>query len=135
MASRVAAFTAALLLTFGYSAAHDPASAVPAFARQTGQPCASCHTALPQLTPFGRRFKLGGYTLQGGDVWRELPQLSVLLLPSFTHNAVALSAIPSPNGGFTDTNNWVTLPQQASLIYGEQDLRQCRRLYPVEQRQ
>ena len=42
------------------------ADAIPSFARQTGQPCASCHTAFPQLTPFGRRFKLGGYTLGGG---------------------------------------------------------------------
>jgi len=90
---------------------------VPAFARQTGQPCASCHTALPQLTPFGRRFKLGGYTMQGGDVWRELPQLSVLLQPTFTHNNTPLSAIPSPNGGFMNTNNWLDLPQTASLFY------------------
>lgn len=93
------------------------ASALPAFARQTGQPCASCHTALPQLTPFGRRFKLGGYTMQGGDVWRDVPQLAVLLQPSFTHNATSLSSIPSPNGGFTNTNNWLDLPQQASLFY------------------
>jgi hypothetical protein len=43
----------------------QPASAIPSFARQTGQPCASCHSAFPQLTPFGRRFKLNGYTLGG----------------------------------------------------------------------
>ena len=89
LASRKRTFAAAPLLTLGRSAAHDPASALPAFARQTGQPCASCHTALPQLTPFGRRFKLGSYTMQGGDVWREVPQLAVLLQPSFTHNATS----------------------------------------------
>ena len=44
------------------------ASAVPSFARQTGQPCATCHTAFPELTPFGRRFKLNGYTL---SLWSE----------------------------------------------------------------
>jgi hypothetical protein len=43
----------------------QPASALPSFARQTGQPCASCHSGFPQLTPFGRRFKLNGYTLGG----------------------------------------------------------------------
>jgi hypothetical protein len=43
----------------------QPVSALPSFARQTGQPCASCHNGFPQLTPFGRRFKLGGYTLGG----------------------------------------------------------------------
>ena len=43
-----------------------PAEALPSFARQTGQPCGKCHTDFPGLTPFGRRFKLGGYTLGGG---------------------------------------------------------------------
>ena len=38
--------------------------ALPGYARQTGQPCAACHTAFPELTPFGRRFKIGGYTLR-----------------------------------------------------------------------
>ena len=41
------------------------ASAVPSFARQTGQPCATCHTAFPELTPYGRQFKLMGYTAGG----------------------------------------------------------------------
>jgi hypothetical protein len=44
-----------------------PAAALPSFARQTGQPCGKCHTDYPALTPFGRRFKLGGYTLGGGE--------------------------------------------------------------------
>jgi hypothetical protein len=35
----------------------------PLFARQTSLQCASCHTIYPELTPFGRKFKLGGYTL------------------------------------------------------------------------
>ena len=45
----------------------NPAYALPSFARQTGQPCGACHTDFPGLTPFGRQFKLGGYTLGGGD--------------------------------------------------------------------
>lgn len=40
-----------------------PAHAVPSFARQTGQACGSCHTVFPELTAFGRQFKLRGYTL------------------------------------------------------------------------
>jgi len=47
-------------------ATNDPARALPSFARQTGQPCGACHTDFPALTPFGREFKLGGYTLGGG---------------------------------------------------------------------
>src|SRR5205823_7803885 len=36
---------------------------VPSFSRQTGLACAACHYQFPQLTPFGRLFKLNGYTL------------------------------------------------------------------------
>jgi hypothetical protein len=40
------------------------AKAVPAFAVQTGQPCQICHVGGfgPQLTAYGRKFKLEGYT-------------------------------------------------------------------------
>jgi len=40
------------------------AHALPSFARQTGQKCAACHVSgsWPQLTPWGRFFKLSGYT-------------------------------------------------------------------------
>jgi hypothetical protein len=43
------------------------AQALPSFARQTGQPCGTCHTDYPALTPFGRRFKLLGYTVGSGQ--------------------------------------------------------------------
>jgi hypothetical protein len=36
---------------------------VPIFGRQTGMECSACHTIFPQLTPFGREFKLGGYVI------------------------------------------------------------------------
>ncbi len=39
------------------------AVSLPLYARQTGQPCATCHTAFLELTPFARRFKLGGYKI------------------------------------------------------------------------
>lgn len=44
------------------------ARALPSFARQTGQECAACHVGAfgPQLTPFGMRFKINGYTLTDG---------------------------------------------------------------------
>ena len=37
--------------------------AVPAYARQTGQACVACHVSFPELTPYGRMFKLSGYTI------------------------------------------------------------------------
>jgi hypothetical protein len=59
------AFVAVLagFLTIGFA---PPAKALPSFARQTGQPCGTCHTNFPGLTPYGRRFKLLGYTTGGG---------------------------------------------------------------------
>ncbi len=40
-----------------------PAHAVPSYARQTGQNCVACHVSFPELTPYGRWFKLSGYTI------------------------------------------------------------------------
>lgn len=41
------------------------AQAVPSFNRQTGQNCVACHAGgqFPELTPYGRLFKLTGYTI------------------------------------------------------------------------
>jgi hypothetical protein len=46
------------------------AQALPAFARQTGQNCVSCHAGgqFPELTPYGRMFKLTGYTIGSRNV-------------------------------------------------------------------
>lgn len=41
----------------------SPAQAVPSYARQTGQECIACHVSFPELTPYGRYFKLTGYTI------------------------------------------------------------------------
>lgn len=88
------------------------AVALPLYARQTGQPCATCHTAFLELTPFGRRFKLGGYTLDGGD-WKG-PPFAVMLQPTFTNTQA-----PQPGGaapGF-GVNNDLAM-QQISLFTG-----------------
>jgi hypothetical protein len=51
-------------LVRAYVAAHSMVShAVPSFARQTGMACSACHYQFLTLTPFGRKFKLNGYTL------------------------------------------------------------------------
>ena len=49
------------------------ALATPSFARQTGKPCSTCHTVIPQLTPFGREFKLSGYALSGAGEDAKTP--------------------------------------------------------------
>ena len=38
-------------------------SSLPSYARQTGLACSACHYQFLMLTPFGRKFKLNGYTL------------------------------------------------------------------------
>lgn len=88
------------------------AHAVPSFARQTQLPCSSCHVGSfgPQLTPFGRQFKLMGYTLKTGDSV-NVP-LSAMLVESFTHTQKAQSDIPAK--GFSRNNN--TELQQASVF-------------------
>lgn len=62
------------------------ADAVPAFAIQTGRPCSACHIGGfgPQLTPFGREFKLGGYTLRTNTF--NLP-VSAMAVMSYDHTA------------------------------------------------
>jgi hypothetical protein len=60
------------------------AHAVPSFARQTGQNCVTCHAGgqFPELTPFGRLFKLTGYTIGTHGV-----PLSVMGVGSFTKSS------------------------------------------------
>jgi len=91
------------------------AHAIPSFARQTGLACSACHVIFPELTAFGRSFKLHGYTMT--DVTREqspelqedyYPPLSAMLL-------VSLTALDTEVPG---TQNWsVALPDQLSLFY------------------
>src|ERR1700686_410203 len=49
-----------LLLVAGMAGRPGP---VPSYARQTGQECIACHVSFPELTPYGRYFKLTGYTI------------------------------------------------------------------------
>ena len=56
----VLGLAALLVLTSGWI---ESANAVPSYARQTGQECIACHVSFPELTPYGRYFKLTGYTI------------------------------------------------------------------------
>ncbi len=105
------------------------ATAVPAYARQTGQPCATCHTAFPELTPFGRQFKLMGYTQGGtrcndGSAKSDETQvpLAVMAWPgTMTHvkNNDNYSQLGAPAGGFNLSNDaWI--PGQFSLFVAGQ---------------
>ncbi len=102
--------------------------AVPSFARQTGMTCAACHTVFPELTPFGREFKLNGYVLDnikqitGIDIdshqtlaLNSIPPISMMVQISYTHTSTALpdSALP----GALAKDGEVLFPDQASFFY------------------
>ena len=91
-----------------------PAQALPAYARQTGQPCAACHTAFPELTPFGRRFKIGGYTLRGGD-WNG-PPLSAFFMAGFTHTNSPQDTAPASG---LHTNDNLVWQQVSGFVAGQ----------------
>jgi len=78
------------------------AQALPSFARQTGQQCAACHNGFPELTPYGRQFKINGYTFSNGDA-PTFP-LAALIISSFTHTAEPADAPPAP--GTTRNDNY-----------------------------
>lgn len=65
--------TSSLVLLVFIVSVYPDTHALPSYAPQTGQRCSSCHVGgnWPQLTPWGRFFKLSGYTagksLFGGE--------------------------------------------------------------------
>jgi len=105
--------TAVMLGLLGVLATSGPVAALPSYARQTGQECAACHNGFPELTPYGRLFKLNGYTFAGGT--SNLPALAVMLVPSFTHTQAAQQ--PGAAEHFGPNNNIAPI-QSGSLFYG-----------------
>ena len=105
LTSAAAAVLLAAFFTIGYA---PPAEALPSYARQTGQPCGTCHTDFAGLTPYGRRFKIGAYTLGGGQYRTTLfptddtannqktwvPPISMMAIAGFTNTQAALPRRP-----------------------------------------
>jgi hypothetical protein len=98
---------AILLATLSQSAA-----AIPLFARQTGQNCVACHAGgqFPELTPYGRLFKLTGYTV--GE--RTLPVSAMAVL---TYSKVANTSKTTEPAADFQKNGSLILPT-ASLFLG-----------------
>jgi len=113
-------------LTIGLA---SPAQALPSFARQTGQPCGSCHTDFAGLTPYGRRFKIGGYTFGGGAYRTTLfpssddsaestkkewvPPISMMSIVGFTNTQASQAPPTTP---YSTNNNTVVSP--VSFFWG-----------------
>jgi hypothetical protein len=104
------------------------AHAVPSYSRQTGLACNSCHYTPPELTPFGRKFKLEGYTFatksevnddKGSDKDKSKKDhnSTLNLLEAFPLSVVfdtSFSATKSPQPG-TQNGNF-EFPQAVSLF-------------------
>jgi hypothetical protein len=88
-----------------------PAQALPSYARQTGQECAACHNGYPELSPYGRLFKLNGYTFTGGNL--DVPPIAAMAIPTFTHTATGQPGGAAPNFGPNDNFAYT-----GSLFYG-----------------
>jgi len=95
--------------------AATPAAAVPSFAEQTGEPCTACHVGGfgPQLTPFGRTFKLEGYTMRAGSAFTN--PVSAMAVASYVNTASDQPSPPAPHYG---VNNNVTVDQVSAFVAG-----------------
>jgi hypothetical protein len=106
-----------------------PASATPGFARQSGLACEACHTVFPELTPFGRLFKLNGYVFSNVKQLQDIntQNQSTLALGEFPPISVQLQAsntslghsVPDQGVGVNDLSqkNSTQFPQALSLFY------------------
>lgn len=116
--SRSGATTLALgaLAVGGWLAGASPALAVPAFAVQTSQPCSSCHVGGfgPQLTQFGREFKMNGYTMRAVGQWDVAP-VSMMAVASYIRTQRDQSSAPAPH---YSTNDNLTLDQASFFLAG-----------------
>ena len=104
------------------------AQAVPSFARQTGMSCAMCHTVFPQLTPYGRMFKLQGYTTAAGMFNAASEQHSNLsedtmaplaAMLQVSYSSMKKGQAPDSNGNQNTKSpgSYVEMPQQFSFFY------------------
>ena len=95
-----------------------PAWAVPSFARQTGLSCNVCHYDPPELTAFGRAFKLNGYTLVSNKEKHTIGNgKSLQLLNNLPLAVMMLVSDTAVKTKIPDTqNNTLQFPAQLSLF-------------------
>lgn len=112
----ITALMGAMLLGFTPNA-----HAVPSYARQTGLACAACHTTYPELTSFGRMFKLNGYTVTGmqqiqSEPTTGMPGLKINQVPPLSA-MLQLSTTSIAKRPANTQNDSVGFPQEASLFF------------------
>ena len=101
------------------------ASAIPAFARQTGMACNACHQQhYPVLNGFGQAFKAAGYTMMGAQGKVEGEHLSIpdtlnaaLLLKARYQKTNGVDPVGTISGTTTNGGQW-QIPDEFSLFFG-----------------
>lgn len=95
------------------------AEAVPAFARQTGMACNSCHFQhFPSLNAFGRAFKAGGYTMVGGQ---SLVEGDLLSIPTTLNMSLVTKLMYQKRSGYDENElnkGVLAFPDEAALLIG-----------------
>jgi hypothetical protein len=94
------------------------ANAVPSFARQTGLSCNVCHSNPPELTAFGRNFKLKGYVLTDMTATDRIGNTRDLLLSKYIPISVMV-LLSNTTAQVTQPgtqNNSAGFPQQLSIF-------------------
>jgi hypothetical protein len=109
-----------MVMPAGMYAAVAAARGIPSFSRQTGLACSACHYQFPQLTPFGRLFKLNGYSLFGVKPIVETDTtkgVGLKLIPFPPLSLMWMSSATSLAKKLPGTQNDATeFPQQFSLF-------------------
>ncbi|MBU1215573.1 MAG: hypothetical protein KKF58_00795 [Gammaproteobacteria bacterium] len=99
------------------------ASAIPAFARQTGMACSACHAQhFPILNGFGRAFKAAGFTMMGAQEKVEGEHLSLPAVLNFgqllkVRYQKTSGTAGTPSGVDTNGGQW-QFPDEYALFVG-----------------
>jgi hypothetical protein len=99
------------------------ASAIPAFARQTGMACSACHAQhFPVLNGFGRSFKAAGFTMMGSQNKVEGEHLSIPESMNFgqllkVRYQKTSGTAGTPSGVDTNGGQW-QFPDEYALFVG-----------------
>ena len=99
------------------------ALAVPSFARQTGMSCTACHTVFPELTAFGRTFKLDAYTFSTRSSSQlYVPPVAAMFQASATaldkNDGILKNGVAPFDNSEDSAVDKYNFPQQASVFYG-----------------
>ncbi len=116
LAYRLVSSLALLVLV---SAVCPKAQALPSFTRQTGLACNVCHNNPPELTAFGRKFKLEGYTLTQRKAETTIEDKDLKILSYFPLSVMILLSDSATNKSVPGAKNGnVEFPQSLILSLG-----------------